>query len=556
MCLGNFIPRTTYTLNSDPTYDFISRVNDTEFSMSDHCEYVESDTNYTPNRGLSVLHLNVRSLVRKLDEIKLLLNKINPDIVAICETHLHKNNEGMCTIANYSFVNLNRPSGRGGGLCLYIKNCYDFVVNNSFTTTTPHVESLFVNVNINQVNHLVGEIYRIPNTPESSFMNFMEKIADQSNTKNVIVCTDQNMDLLKIQNSNIVKLVDLLTEKHLVPTITKPTRVTKSTATLIDNIYLSENLYRNIESKILIDDLSDHYPCLLNLGSRKQKLCDKVIRGRNLCQDNVDKVCNYLSCFNWSNLQMFKSSEAFEMFEKVLTNSLDLYMPVRDRIIKPKKQIKEAWVTKGILSSVSKCKKLFYQYKSGDIEESCYKNYRNNLNRIKRAAKAKFYNDQFVKHIGNAKKSWFVLNTLLGRISDKSTCPSYIMVNGKKITDVKQVCHEFNNYFGNVGKTYHDRVLPSKKSYADYLKSRSDSDFSFGSVLDSDVLSVIRSLKNKFSSGNDGLSNNFLKRISCVLYRPLAILINISLSTSYIPLSWKNAIVCPLYKSGDHNFVN
>ena len=46
----------------------------------------------------------------------------------------------------------------------------------------------------------------------------------------------------------------------LIPTITKPTRITHRSATLIDNIYLKMNTKITARAGILITDLSDHMP--------------------------------------------------------------------------------------------------------------------------------------------------------------------------------------------------------------------------------------------------------------------------------------------------------
>ena len=57
--------------------------------------------------------------------------------------------------------------------------------------------------------------------------------------------------------------------------IAKPTRNTHSTATLIDNIYLSKNLTRDIQTSILVEDLSDHWS-FVEKTSVKQDLKHKV----------------------------------------------------------------------------------------------------------------------------------------------------------------------------------------------------------------------------------------------------------------------------------------
>ena len=49
------------------------------------------------------------------------------------------------------------------------------------------------------------------------------------------------------------------------PIITRPTRITKSSTTLIDNILIDRKLLDSYYCGILLDDISDHMPCLLGL---------------------------------------------------------------------------------------------------------------------------------------------------------------------------------------------------------------------------------------------------------------------------------------------------
>ena len=48
---------------------------------------------------------------------------------------------------------------------------------------------------------------------------------------------------------------------HMVPTITRPTRITHNSVTLIDNFFIGQKLQDNYKSSILINDISDHLPC-------------------------------------------------------------------------------------------------------------------------------------------------------------------------------------------------------------------------------------------------------------------------------------------------------
>ena len=55
---------------------------------------------------------------------------------------------------------------------------------------------------------------------------------------------DHNLDLLKCNvHKQTQALLDGLTDKNLLPTITRPTRITQNTAPLLDNIFVSERLH-------------------------------------------------------------------------------------------------------------------------------------------------------------------------------------------------------------------------------------------------------------------------------------------------------------------------
>ena len=55
----------------------------------------------------------------------------------------------------------------------------------------------------------------------------------------------------------------------LVPTITRPTRITRNTATLIDNIFISQTWLQNFDCEILVDDMSDHLPSIVSIKGLK-----------------------------------------------------------------------------------------------------------------------------------------------------------------------------------------------------------------------------------------------------------------------------------------------
>ena len=73
-------------------------------------------------------------------------------------------------------------------------------------------------------------------------------------------CGDFSVDLLQCENhAATCNFIDHIYSYGLHPLITRPTRITKQSATLIDNIFTTE-LERYTVSGLIINDLSDHLP--------------------------------------------------------------------------------------------------------------------------------------------------------------------------------------------------------------------------------------------------------------------------------------------------------
>ena len=73
--------------------------------------------------NLNFLYLNARSLLPKIDELRVICGTIKPDVVCIVETWLDGDvTDSEITITDYN-INVRRldRNRRGGGLAFYIK---------------------------------------------------------------------------------------------------------------------------------------------------------------------------------------------------------------------------------------------------------------------------------------------------------------------------------------------------------------------------------------------------------------------------------------------------
>ena len=125
---------------------------------------------------------------------------------------------------------------------------------------------------------------------------------------------DHNLDFLKSKkHPNTQSFLEFNLDSDLMPTITRPTRVTQKSATLIDNVFISKKLQNNFASSILIDDISDHFPSIVFL--KNQKICKKEplkIQTRERNDSKIAELKNTLDRVNWEDrLSESNANDAF-----------------------------------------------------------------------------------------------------------------------------------------------------------------------------------------------------------------------------------------------------
>ena len=143
-------------------------------------------------------------------------------------------------------------------------------------------------------NIILASCYRAPNSNQTDFLTSYNLLLSKLNkeTNYVLIGLDHNLDLLKSnQHRNTHEFLESNIENRMLPCITKPTRVTHTSASLIDNIFCSEPLCHGSNKYIIIDDMSDHLPCLCTFDNVfLTKLPDKFIFKTKLTEKTVDCI--------------------------------------------------------------------------------------------------------------------------------------------------------------------------------------------------------------------------------------------------------------------------
>ena len=73
-------------------------------------------------------------------------------------------------IEGYSLFRKDRNSGRGGGVCVYIKNYHEVKLRNDLMSD--EIDAIWVEITIEKVNYLTCIVYR----PPSAHTEYYEKI--------------------------------------------------------------------------------------------------------------------------------------------------------------------------------------------------------------------------------------------------------------------------------------------------------------------------------------------------------------------------------------------
>ena len=239
-------------------------------------------------------------------------------------------------------------------------------------------------------------------------------------------------------------------EFNMTPTINKPTRVTKYTATAIDNIITNYIINSDFKSAIVKTDLSNHFPIVfVNELMRVPTSTDDMEN----CVYKRDFTENALNCFkqalfetSWDSVKNLKQpSKAYNKFIEIFTELYEEYFPIRKIKIRPKRAL-SPWITNGIGKLSKRKQKLYEKFLKHCtlINEANYKAYKNLFETIKRKSQKRFYSEKLINFKGDAKKTWCIIKNLLARSKSKK-------VDKTDILGEKNIANEFNNFFTDIG---------------------------------------------------------------------------------------------------------
>lgn len=257
-------------INLDPDDNFFNTLSlpKCRYSTAEELSAARSNTD---KFEMSLLHVNCRSLVANFQSFLTLINSLNFSIpvIAVSETWTTTANENDFSIPGYNFIVKSRQYKKGGGVGIYVLNGLHYTLRHDFNFDVEQTLEVLI-IELVQHNIIIGCIYHPPNSDFQSFHSSFDSMLGllSSSKKKCFVAGDFNIDLLKSDFHSSCFINSVFSHAFL-PTITKPTRVTVNSATLIDNVLTNCYDSETVTPYIVYSDISDHLPVYVHVQSVK-----------------------------------------------------------------------------------------------------------------------------------------------------------------------------------------------------------------------------------------------------------------------------------------------
>ncbi|MCW4285900.1 MAG: reverse transcriptase domain-containing protein [Candidatus Thiodiazotropha taylori] len=474
------------------------------------------------------------------------------DILAFSETWLHPDiHTNDILIPEFKPPERkDRQRDRHGGVMLYVKDTLFYKRRQDLEPL--NTECIWIEIHLNQNRILFGLFYRPPNS-DAAYLSRIEdsiSIALDTQIRNVIVTGDFNLNMLNDQSSR--KINAICEQFALYQTITEPTHFTENSSSLIDIILTSdkENLIcSGVTDPFLNQETRYHCPVygIVKFTKHKRKSFSRCIWKYD--QGDYDSLRTKVANTDWDAL----ADPDINTYTRNITNHINSLtaecVPNRTVRIRPSDP---PWITTSIRKQIRKRKRV---YKKATQRNTLYlwdkfKKLRNKVVKSIRESK-----QQYIDRLSNKLKSeslsskdwWSTLKSFITP-SQNSSVPT-LEKDGTIYSDETEKANILNNFFRD------QTLLNDQNSRVPIIACYVNSLLSSLNITPLEVESVLKSLPLGKAVGFDDINNRILREIAQELSFPLCSLINHSLRLGIFPDTWKDALVCPIFKGGDQAAV-
>ena len=523
--------------------------------------------------NLKLLHVNIRSLSKHITTISnMIVNEFNTPIDIICfsETKLEDPNPNdvltdayqieQVQLPGYKFIH-NPSKTNAGGTGIYVSQLYSMVKRPDLDIQIDgECEASFIEIisdSKNEKNVIVGSLYRHPHENFDEFFSAFSHVVEKIRKKYwLIIMGDFNIDVKDHSCTNTRTYKNLLLSLDLRNLISLPTRVAESTETVIDHC-ITNLPPTSIESGVIQDDISDHYPihAMANLKVKKPALpAHHFIRKFPYSKKKkfLDTLKDRLDNFSLPTENNCQTS--FEDFISIFQLTANQIFPVTKLSCKARKRRKHPWMTAGILKSIDNrflLLKKSIELKTVEARQT-YTRFRNKLTHTIKLAKQTYHGNGFDEIKGDVNKTWKKINKMRGsNAKTKNSLPEKLIVEGTEIHDKHDIANHLNKHFVEKGPKLASKLPNSNASIYKSLGQRNPHSMTFNDSTVSEVVSIGNKFDINKAFGVDNIPAILIKWAIHIIAPFLSKFFNIFMKIGVYPDTLKVAKVTPLHKKGD-----
>lgn len=515
-------------------------------------------------KGLHIAHVNVNSLVNKVNEVFNIVQKNNLHVLAITETHLDQTiTNGQLELKGYNILRRDR-NRRGGGLAIYLQEHLLFKVRDDLCVDG--IEILWIQIHLPfQQPTLIGCVYRPPN----SNISYLNKICESMD-----LAMNERRDLFVLGDFNIhwesshsganktrfSQYIESCNLSQMVNEITRSARnkYGQKTESTIDLIFCNvPGKCSNAKSVLL--SWTDHNIVSITKHTKVPKRPPRITIRRSFKHFNLDNFQRDLAAIPWDIVYLEDDVDcAVNCFTKLFTDVVQCHAPIRKSTVKA---IAAPWIDQQLREAMSQRDKTKAEASmSGLVSDlMLYRKCRNFVVSLNRKKKASHFKTVFKECKNNSKRIWHTVNGLLGRSTNVS--PVSVEVDGKIKTKPIDIANHFADYFETKVESLRSSV--NKAPLDQSLVAQIDQKIMMGKTCSfaltntslDDIKSVLISLPDGKSPGADLIDNKLLKFAASYIAGPIRYIFNLSFLQGRFPTEWKHAKICPIPKDPKQAFT-
>ena len=544
---------------ADEFLDYPEYVPDLENYVKPNCSYlnVEDLYQFVCGLSLSIFMLNIRSCKKNFDNFVANFSSCISyfSCIILTETWLSPDRDKIFDIPGFYCHDVYRNQ-YGGGIKLYLKNCFQSKVLKDFTIMNDVLEMLTVELFYCGFKFILITVYHPPTSFLEKNIEFVTSFSSclaniLSLKKPIVVAGDINLNLLNPKNNFYTDLfISNLFEFNLRPLITKPTKVNLDNPitrySILDQIWVSEGLSSS-SSYIVPLGITDHFPVCAIVSSVLTNTIPTTVKKRPLTARGKETFSILLS-----NIHIAETAGdmnfIYSTYHKEVFKVYETAFPLMAKSLKVGQSA--PWMSFRLKQCIKKKAKLYKLYLRGVISKGVYTAFKNRLTNIIRRSKALYYAKLFHENAKNSKVVWTIINSLL----TKGTNPvlERVINNGVVLTG-EALADYANNYFVSIAATL-SSSLPASLAFTCLAPPVVVSCYFYPASFN-EVVKIIKNMKNKGSKILD-IYPLLLKENIVLFGNHFMVLYNCSLVKMVFPDLLKIARVSPVHKSGDVNIID